>query len=345
MHARTPGLIAALCVGAFVTWLAMGGRVATTDADTSRNAVGVGGVEADGDRGSTTILPEEGVRRCEAPVRWSLAEVDPRFGLAVADARSAVEEAASLWEAAAGRRLFQADSAAGLPIRFVYDARQARANERVRLERAFRDLDRTLEYRRVSLRQDRDRHNEDGARYEARARSFEVALAEHNQRVREWNGAGASPGAVAEELREAEEALERTQAELAAQLQELRAWEQRIRAEAEDLASALEERNREADRIERDFPLARVESGAYREVVRQDATGRVAVGPEIRVHLFVTRQELIGVLAHELGHALGLQHETGAEALMNAEHERESRTRTAVRITPADLAQLRARCP
>lgn len=344
MNARTPGLIAALCVAAFVTWLAVGEQGATTGAGASSDsAAGFGALGRTGPSGDH--LPAQEPGGCEALVRWSVVEVDSRFGLDPAEARSAVEEAVSLWEEAAGRQLFQADSTNGLPIRFVYDARQARANERVRLEQAFEDRDRALEDRRDALERDRDRHLEDGARYKERARDFEGALVRHNQRVRAWNEAGARPGDAATDLRDAEEALERTQAELEAKLRELRAREEHIRAEAAELDDALAERNRQADRLERDFPLTRVESGAYREVVRQDASGRASIGPEIRVFLFVTRQDLIGVLAHELGHALGLDHAEAPPAVMSAEHERKSGTRRQVTVTPADVELLRTRCP
>ena len=61
---------------------------------------------------------------CEVPIRWWIAEVDPRFGITEDEAARAVRQAGMLWELALGRVLMFQESAEGIPIRFVYDLRQ-----------------------------------------------------------------------------------------------------------------------------------------------------------------------------------------------------------------------------
>ena len=54
---------------------------------------------------------------------------------------------------------------------------------------------------------------------------------------------------------------------------------------------------------------------------------------------------LYQVLAHELGHALGLGHATVPDAVMSEEYRRAATSAAAPRIQPSDLELLRSRCP
>ncbi len=80
-------------------------------------------------------LPTEGsAMPCQIPLGWRLARLDAEFGLDSAGAELALTEAAGMWEVAVGRPLFRHDPAAGMPVRFIYDERQARTDERRRIE-------------------------------------------------------------------------------------------------------------------------------------------------------------------------------------------------------------------
>lgn len=82
---------------------------------------------------------------CQVPLPWRLARLDEEFGLDAAPAERVLREAAGLWEAAVGRALFPQDPEAGMPVRFVYDERQARTDERTRLEAELERSRATLE--------------------------------------------------------------------------------------------------------------------------------------------------------------------------------------------------------
>lgn len=102
-------------------------------------------------------LPAKGsAMPCQIPLPWRIARLDEEFALDAATAETALREAAGLWEAAAGQPLFRHDPGAGMPVRFIYDERQARTDERRRLEAE-------LERSRAAL---------DPAEFEARAREL-----------------------------------------------------------------------------------------------------------------------------------------------------------------------------
>lgn len=55
------------------------------------------------------------------------------------EARAALEKAATLWNEAVGRGLSSNETDGDLPVRFVYDERQARTQERSRLVQDFNE--------------------------------------------------------------------------------------------------------------------------------------------------------------------------------------------------------------
>ncbi len=91
-------------------------------------------------------LPTEGSSMpCQVPLPWRIARLDEEFGLDSATAETVLREAAGLWEAALRQPLFLHDPEAGMPVRFIYDERQARTNERRRLEAELERASATLD--------------------------------------------------------------------------------------------------------------------------------------------------------------------------------------------------------
>ena len=290
---------------------------------------------------------------CAVPLTWRIARVDDEFGLGTAAARRSLVEAAGLWEAAVGRPLFLNDSTGGFPIRFVYDDRQARTQERIRRQAELDDFEQRLDAGRAELTEQDERYSRFQALVQERQLEHERRTSRHNAVVRDWNERGGAPDSVRQKLQAAADALELERRELEDDAGALEAGRRALQERTASLHGEVEEYDRRAEALVTEFPSASVESGLYREAVRTESGSVVSVSREIRIYRFDGRDDLRLVAAHELGHALGLGHTAAQDAVMSEasgwqRDSRGGRTRESRRVTgiqSADLELIRSRCP
>lgn len=279
---------------------------------------------------------------CPVPLRWQLARVDSQFGLSRADALEAVQEAARVWEDAAGVELFVHEEGSGFPIAFVYDGRQATGQQRVR--------------QRIEHRARRDRINEEQQGLEARTRriveaqddqrqrltEYNELAAGHNAVVEQWNRATRIPEPILDQLNSAEQRLKSHEAELAGEARRLEAAADSLSEDVARFRSAVEEHDRMGQALQRVFAASPVLAARYLQLLTPD--GHPLPAREIQIFQFDSPSHLRLVIAHELGHAMGLRHADDATALMSEQHELAGATAEA-NVSPTDLEMLRARCP
>lgn len=282
---------------------------------------------------------------CAVPLAWRLARADPEFGLSSAEATAALQQAATMWEERTGRTLFRHDPEDGFPIRLVYDERQARTDQRAQREAELAQEQARLDAEGEALKQRGDQHAAARARYTERQRAYDRRVEEYNAAVRAWNERGGGSDEEAERLDEAGEELREERSALD---QQRRALEQEL-AGLQEAVDRINRANAEyagrADALAREFPSVTMEAGEYREAVRMEGRRVASVGREIRVYRIGNADELRLIVAHELGHALGLGHLEEPRTVMSAAHDARTEGSIVAEVHPADLELLRSTCP
>ncbi len=282
---------------------------------------------------------------CVVPLEWQIGAIDPRFGLNPEDALAAAKAGGALWENAVGRELFRFGAARAAPIVFEFDERQAE----IELRRNLRDR---LDAQRAVI--DRRRSEIEGAlkqvdtlerTYLAEASAHTRAVEAFNREVTRWAEQGGAPDDVRAQL-------EARKAVLDADLEQIRELERAYRGASDRVQEAIASYNRDADELQtaeerfvRDYPADVSESGRYDERVLLESDRPVAVQRRIRVFQFRGLDDLAVVIAHELGHALGLGHAEQSGAVMSEVMVSVDTTNRLGSVTPADVAMLAARCP
>ncbi len=296
---------------------------------------------------STRGAPRSGLGSavpCAVPMLWSVERIDRQFDVSAEEALRAARASAALWESASGTDLFEISFDGGAPILLEYDERQATVVARKEREEALDERRAEIERRRGALEAASDEHDDALARYQQQVEAHRRAVDAYNADVQRWSGQEIPPAVEAE--------LDRRRREIDASAQELqtrqRALDQRsqvLRREVDDFNDRVTSLAEQERAFARDFPVTASESGTYDETVTWENGRPVSVRRRIRIYQFSSFDDLVLVLAHEMGHALGLGHAPGRGAVMSEVFTTGLDIVSSGRVTSVDERMLGGRCP
>ncbi len=252
-----------------------------------------------------TIAYQHVTADCQVPLTYHLGNVDERFNISAEEAKAAIARAEAVWETPLGQDLFRLqDSDGKLSVSFVYDERQAEAEA----EYGFRERLNTVESVNDEIRAQYEEltknYEELKANYEAKSAAYERRLNAYNETVNRYNAEGGAPPDAFAELERERTALERESGELSKLTRELNTFVDQINLVGKQGNLLVEKYNEGVGEYNRTF-------GDSREFTQGDYRGK-----EINIYTFTNEDELVLVLAHELGHALGIEHVEGRESIM-----------------------------
>ena len=159
-----------------------------------------------------------------------------------------------------------------------------------------------------------------------------------------WNARGGAPAEEVERLRQLEADVDQLRASANAAADEVNRLVDALNRETEAHNLRVDEANRRRAAIRDAYPIQVVQSGEYLESTRGIGPLTLSRDAEIRIYQFEDRDHLTLVVAHELGHALGLGH-TGIEGTLMAAEGVGATGMGPPDVTPEDVAALRELCP
>jgi matrixin len=267
---------------------------------------------------------------CARPLAYRVDRFDDRFGVSREELRDALRQAEEVWERPMGRKLFVETDSARLVVNLIYDERQQRTQAGTRLQT---DMQGT----RASHEAVGRSYEEWRAMYERRLRDFKDGQAEYqsraealNAQIREWNARGNTPA----DMRYTFES-ERVR------LVDLRSRLESERTALQELASTVTGLAQKGNAIASQHNASVATFNALYGAPRQFHKGEFD-GRQIAVFEFHDNRDLVLLLAHEMGHALGLKHVEDPAGIMHAVAG--GQPLGALTPTEADLAALRKAC-
>lgn len=265
---------------------------------------------------------------CSSPIIYTIGVVDSGFGLTEDDFLLIVNEAASEWNSATGKKLFQYGNN-GMKINLIYDYRQDTTLE-------IEDIDsKYQEYREIySLLL--EKYNNKVSLYNSKKNELELIILEYNKRssglqrdISLWKR---NNNEEYVRLNKEKESLEKVLSEIHKEQEEL----SRIYGEISSLINEVNEIATILNINVEEYNLTL--SGLSNQFEQGNYVSRPFF-KEINVYQFESEESLKQVLIHELGHSLGLDHVMNSGDVMfwiNTEDEQI--------ITEDSLNQLRAIC-
>lgn len=233
---------------------------------------------------------------CDIPITYRIGAIDAEFGLSYDEVRTAITDAESLWEDATGRNLFTYDDAGEVVMNFIFDARQERTFHALELDEeieAQREMSEAVQAEYAELKTEYESLT---AAYEAQKQAYEVRLAAYNENVARWNAEGGAPEEVFAELQAEQIHLKENQ-------QELNATARQLNSIVADINALGEKGNALVSTYNNIIHIYNKTFSDGREFTQGDYQDN-----EINIYQYRDREELRLVLAHELGHALSLDH-------------------------------------
>ncbi|MDD4271190.1 MAG: matrixin family metalloprotease [Patescibacteria group bacterium] len=272
------------------------------------------------------------INPCDKPIEYLIGNFDKRFGLSREDFLKAVNQAVEIWQEPINKKLFAYSDSGALKINLIYDSRQEATDKLKKLGLSIHNDQATYE----TLKNKYDIFNKT---YDARkseldniVKYYEEQKANYEDEAKAANKRG---GVSPEEY-----------AILEQERKDLNNLVESIKQKQAALNKTVDDINAMASVINRLIRGLNLTVGDY-NTIGAGASGefqegqyiRDAAGERINIYQFDSQELLIRVLAHELGHALGIEHLDNPQAIMYRLNESGNE-----KITADDIAALKAVC-
>lgn len=263
---------------------------------------------------------------CAQPIEYKIGTFDTRFGISRKDFLTTVEASANIWSKGVGKTLFHYNPNGTLTINLVYDTRQQATQQNARLQANVDKLNTLASSVKAQYASLEGQYKIAEQSYSEQLALLKQGQSKYNANVAYWNSRGGAPRSQYTVLNAEKDALIALQENVEKKRIALNSLADQIRA-------FIEKYNLLVTNANSNIQVINASAGEFEEGIYDPNKN------EIDIYQFDTKQRLFRVLAHELGHSLGLDHNDNKKSIMYAYNIDQNEV-----LTSDDLIALKTLC-
>lgn len=297
--------------------------------------------------------------KCGNLVHLSVGQIDSRFKISKEELAKSIEKAEAMWEQAANKNIFDITANGNVPVNLVFDGRQADtdrlktvlggiSSEEGKLDAVkaeYNKLALAIKAKDTVFKAALANYQEAQKLFASSLESYNQKMAAYDQQVEFWNNKGGAPKKEYEKLVQEQLEIAAIQKQLEPEQEHLKQMYDSLKVREDEYNSLVAQLNNVAEIYNRLSADVNKKVGYYNEIrgEREEfVTGLyISGGGEERIDIFqyYDQDDLVLTIAHEMGHALGLDHATSLYSIMYPKTEGQK-----MQISTEDLNMLNAVC-